>query len=199
MSIILAALMGLTPLEMFPPMNTNLSVIRHIVCDNSSGTGFVTEQGIIATAAHVADDTGCMDADTRMTYKRYYVDAEHDLALMEGKTPVMPLMTLNCDGYKKGKTYFAYGYSNYKTMNTLLRKSRLKGRRDEAVTVKNIATLSETFRLDGYIVFGQSGGPILDENDAITGIVNVASFDRSGNPTGEVYSTELKDTVLCKD
>ncbi len=206
MSMLLAAFLSLSSssLDLFPPANTNLSAIRHIVCNEGSGTGFIIKDGVLVTALHVAVMTGCEDSVTHMKYVTYHRDLAHDFAMMTGATPEMPPLKINCGGYKKGSLYAAYGHSNHLTMNTIFRRSILRATGfypDVSIKMDDgsIDTRKGMAGLDGYIVFGQSGGPILDaDTDEVVGIVNVGRFNIFGVPTGDVSSYELKGTVLCK-
>lgn len=201
MSLLLSALLissAPIPGAMFPPTNVNLSVVRQLECASGSGTGFVVEDNVIATANHVANIGSCYDAQTGQLYTVLHQDAEHDFALMTGKTLAMPLQPVSCQGYKKGDTYFTYGFSSFKQLNTLFRLSPLVAQEEETFQMRSSPLTYTMFRLSGYIVFGQSGSPVFDGDGRITGVVNIGDFDGNDNPTGKMLSTELKDTILCK-
>lgn len=199
----LLALFGLAlhpasaPAPMYRGME-NLSVVRHLMCDEGSGSGFIAADGVIATALHVASMTNCRDAETGNGYVTYHRDTVHDFALMTGVTPDMLPAKVDCGGYVKGKEYIALGITSFKQRFSLFRRVTTIAQGYEDITVGG-NDLRGIYQLDGNIVPGMSGGPIDDaETGAVVGITNVGYFTRNGDPVGVSYSFELKDTVLCK-
>lgn len=200
--LLLLALLGLVaqpvPLAapMYPGME-NLSTVRHLRCDQGTGSAFIVGRDVIATARHVATMTNCRDAETGNKYIMYHQDEAHDFALMTGMTPDMEPAKVNCNGYVPGREYVAQGITSYKQRWPLFRRVTTTARGITNLEVQGDPVLGIR-ELDGYIVPGMSGGPIHDvRTGQIVGIVNVGYFNRFGDPTGLSYSYELKDTILC--
>lgn len=184
-----------------PEPTVNLSAVRMIICDEGQGSGFLINDNVIATAAHVSNGTNCYDKETLMPLKEATVDKEHDFALMTGNLPDMPPIKYSCEGYKAGKVD-AYGYSDFNRANMLFRQVTLTVGGKEDVHLDTGEILKGPRRLsDGYIVFGMSGGPHIQNGYAV-GLTN------SGNYLESIFGVrymlpkssgfELKDTVLCK-
>jgi len=177
--------------------------IRLIECNEGQGSGFVVGKDIIATAAHVAESTGCYDVGSHRFVRPYYVDHQHDFALLTAdiSDTVVPIK-YNCKRYKTNREYTSYGWTSYDT-------TKLTEHMRSAVAKKNYSTsdmvvsmpwgtvsLPGARHLDGGALPGMSGGPVM-RNGIAYGLNNYGNMTIFG-PTGENYSFELADTILCK-
>jgi S1-C subfamily serine protease len=178
----------------------NFDRIRRLMCWNDSskgraiGTAWVIKQGILVTAAHVADQH-CIDTATNLPVKAYYVDWDNDIALMAMATgPVADVMEINCDGFIPGERYSAIGYAG----GTRFRETRLiaTGVHADEDSKMRMSPTHDVYaihlaHLYGKIYHGMSGGPIINEEGIVVGI---------NSTTDEAYdssSRELRDTILC--
>lgn len=185
-----------------PAPTLNLSSVRFIDCDNSYGSGFVIADGIIATAAHVTEDTNCKDKATGIPLEAYKVDKEHDFALMTGPLPYITPMKYSCKGYKKGATVSALGYSGFGGEMRFRLVDMKVGESGKVLKVQGSPWSGLTHIWGGYIVPGMSGGPHIDrETYEAVGLTNIGESTRDywGNRYiyPQAYSYALKDTILC--
>jgi len=167
-----------------PKPLVNLSAIPQVECDGGSGTAFHIGGGYYLTAQHVSSVGNCTVLGQGITVA--YEDQEKDYAIFSG--PLIPYaLNINCEGFKKGQHYRAYGYPQ------------------EGFVEMELVALGRYFKssmerpwqgqafLQGYLLPGMSGGPIVNFKGEVVGIVNGhrrPSFVPS-------YSRELKDTTLC--
>jgi hypothetical protein len=180
------------------PPDVDLSAIRSIRCDDGSyGTGFVINNGVIATARHVTVDENdkpltCWDRQSGSPLVTYHRDKAHDFALMSGYTGVYYPLKYDCKPYEKGLVQM-YGHrpESFRQHNLTSTGSYT----NKNFSVGGIGTMPGMRKLEGVALPGLSGGPGI-QNGYVRGIVNVGERDRYGI-TRLVYSYELKDTVLC--
>lgn len=205
LSLLVASLVTITPVspptyQYAPAPTVNLSAVRLIVCKEGSGSGFLIGDNIVATAAHVASGTNCVDAATNEPLKTYNTDPVADFALMTGDLPDMRYIKVSCGGYKPGKVS-AYGISSFHIAYEEFRQVDLdvgdlqNVEDDEGHTALNMRKV-----FGGYIVPGMSGGPHIQEGYAV-GITNLGEYQEVlglmfPEPMG--YGRELKDTILCR-
>lgn len=178
----------------------NLSAIRLLQCGKTSGTGFMIGDNIIATAYHIVDEDPCVDYKTGKKLFTYHVDKDHDFALAKVELSGFPYISYDCSRFVTGKRYGSYGYSSYMQNYTLFRQADMYAFEDysgDSFIMRGKAY--PKFRhLYGPMVFGHSGGPVIDYT---TG--KAIGMNNAGNTlfgmfmTGHAWSTELADTVLC--
>lgn len=214
MSFLLAAtaLMSvpyLPPAEMSPSPRPNvvLSGIRLLKCNEGSGTGFVVDENVLATALHVATLTNCRDAQTGELLRLYHSDEKNDFALMAGTYSKILALRYGCSGYKTAQHYDSYGISSFAVGEHVFRQykavasDRYSDITFEVGNMKGGRVAMPGMRyLRGYVVPGNSGGPVTDSFTGIVqGINNVGTSSFFGLlQHNDLYSYELKNTVLCR-
>jgi hypothetical protein len=174
----LVATSGHDPVKAASPSVAYPQVAR-VQCAGGSGTAFKTERGWVS-AAHVTSLFGCeiggvpvgATAEGKLDFSRLdYADKTRGFKI-------------NCEGFKPGTYVFAIGYGGGYTWQTMTR---------------HLATFKDTddglrFLLGSPTVIpGMSGGPILNEQGEVVGMVNMYAklFPVS-------FSRALKDTSLCR-
>jgi S1-C subfamily serine protease len=150
----------------------NTSAVVRIECEKATGTAFHVGKGVYVTAAHVVED--CVDIIPLVAYS---APESLDYAVFLGPV-IEDKFEVKCDGFEPKKEYLAIGYGFGF---------------EEPMYQPWIAS---SFSQDGYRSFigeaipGMSGGPVLDKEGKVHGIVNMRWPARS---------QELRDTVLCED
>jgi len=204
-SIIAASLLMSSPQPILPDFGAkptvDLSAIRNIECAGGVyGTGFLIADNIMATALHIASLKGCYDKGTQTPLVTYHTEPKQDFALMHTSISGIPVLHYDCSRYVTGHNYSSYGYSEYLQYYRIFRQSNMVAYADYTGPGFKVSghELPHMRHLYGPMVYGHSGGPILD---TVTG--NVVGMNNSGDTmfgliTGHAYSTELADTVLCK-
>jgi hypothetical protein len=187
----------------------NLSAVRHIACKEGNGSGFMIDDDTMVTALHVLEDDTCWDADTRSPLKMTYSDKARDFAIVKGNLPNIPVVQIDCGGFKPRGTYWGYGYSTYGHSHRIFRQQVLTF--GGVYTDKNFHTVvldkdGKVKRvpmpgmawLKGYITPGTSGGYVGSQYGYAVGYINAGTTDVFGLMTGDSFSYELKNTILCQ-
>lgn len=205
MSLVVAAALLLSPPPSILPdygatPTVNLSAIRFITCGKTSGTGFLIGDNIIATAAHVVDGDPCIDDKTKKPLTVYYVEQDTDFALAKVELKGIPYLKYDCTRYVTGQGYESYGYSSYMQEYTIFRQSRMTAMNDYSGPLFWVAgkQYSKMRHLFGPMVWGHSGGPVVNSSNGNVMGINNAGNHFFGLATGHSWSTELADTKLCK-
>lgn len=215
MSILAAILLASSPTPALAPTITtagkpifgpeptmSLSAIRRIQCEEGTGSGFIIADDILVTALHVATIGGCKDAETGVGLLTYHEDQVNDFALMSGDLPEVIPFKYSCAGFRTGETYYSYGITPWSFKSPVFgqyKVTALDQYTDSSFVVGRKKTPMPGMRyLDGYIVPGNSGGPVSDLNGFAVGINNVSgrAFFGLGVKT-DGYSYELRNTILC--
>lgn len=214
--LIAAAFILASPMPATPPAlpdwgkdpTVNLSAIRYISCDSKdplkrgwTGSGAMVADGILMTAKHVADGKNCKDIKTGKRASMYVVEDDTDFALMHLDIKGVPMIKYSCDRFVSGMTYQSYGYSGYLQNAPIFRQSNLKaypGYSGPDFEIRGLGRLPHMRRMYGPMVFGMSGGPVIDTMTGVARGINNAGYTVFGLMTGHSYSTELADTILCK-
>lgn len=139
----------------------------------SSGTGFfVSDEGYIATNAHVVNGCSRLDVDGWGTPKVIEIDETNDLAVLQVKKEKRQIhsLKLNISGAKLGEDILALGYP--------LRGLLSENSSDLSVTTGVVSTLAGLQGDRRYLTIsapvqpGNSGGPLVNRSGEVVGIVS---------------------------
>lgn len=164
-----------------PAYSVDLDAIVFVECGEWTGTGFSIGRGRIVTAAHVVLAKGHVSACTvggREAHAQL-VDPKLDFAILFAPTTAhWPRLWLDCRGFRPGRAYFAIGYA---------------AGRDFAMQVLRArpAQLSGFPEFAGVTYDGMSGGPVVDADGYVAGIINLGDDEATG-------AEPLSATTLCK-
>lgn len=130
------------------------------------GMGVALEDGAtIATCAHVVGNNNWVDIDTGEVKEKGYViavDTEKDIAIVRLESKIRPFIARQCrDRVYPGKFTMAAGKPN--------KSSRLDMRPGSAIMYFNEA--DPDLIISSEPVHGYSGGPVMDENGCLIGII----------------------------
>ena len=157
---------------------------------NSVGSGVHIGQGLVVTAAHVvgqnkamkvfADDRRVMDGEVLWSSTKY------DIALMRVAKPQMRAAPLSCADNFTGQHVKAYGnpmgLDFVYTSGEVVGKAREQGHWAKVVPV------------DAALIYGQSGGGIIDEAGSVVGI----TVGLMGTPYGiAAFGFAVPSSVVC--
>ncbi len=135
------------------------------------GSGFVSSNGYVVTAAHVIDSEklpiflaiqGDLTPDRMRSAKVVHIDRDSDIAILDGGyTPPVGLLAQQTPA-ATGDEVWIFGYEFIGTRAAILRIARGSiGQR-----------FKDTFQLDGPVQRGFSGGPITTRGGRVVGIVS---------------------------
>lgn len=130
------------------------------------GMGVALEDGAtIATCAHVVENNNWVDIDTGEAKEKGYViavDTKNDIAIVRLESKIRPFIPRQCrDRVHPGKFTMAAGKPN--------KSSRLDMRPGSAIMYFNEA--DPDLIISSEPVHGYSGGPVMDENGCLIGIM----------------------------
>lgn len=186
-SLVSAIALALCSPALISAQNTSAPVanypqVKKVMCDHSSGTAFRVEGNLWVSAAHVTDDSGC-----RIDGLLINATAEPELDLSTAPAPPSDVrgFKVNCNGFKPGRWVFAIGHARGWSWQTMIMSL--------ATFQKDLAGKRAIFGLPAYIP-GMSGGPVLNEDGTVAGVVNAYV---PGTPWS--LSRELKDSSICKN
>jgi hypothetical protein len=172
------------------PYFLNIGLVERIVCGDAAGTSVGTgariDVDIVLTANHVVKGRPCLiDGEPA---ELLHADPALDVAVLRAATKSYngTRMLVSCEPVAPGQTYYGVGWAfsadlavqRFVATNG---KSRDRGFEGEML-----------MRGNGYP--GMSGGPVIDANGFIVGIVNGSQ----GDGLSLMASRSVRDTFLCK-
>jgi len=195
------------PLEQI--VHNSLPAIVLVKTSAGSGSGFfITDEGLIATNAHVVEGqqsaTIVTSGGKELPSSNIYVDQDRDLALIKVDAHNAPFLVLSPSVPVQGAEVIAIGTPGIHDSDgvSLLPNSVTKGivsgvRRFSDETVANVARRTGTWiQTDTTINHGNSGGPLINRAGLVVGI-NTLGFAGAGTPgiNFALSSTELAQVV----
>jgi V8-like Glu-specific endopeptidase len=174
----------------------------YIVCNGRGGTAFAINSDTLVTANHVVGATGVCtngnntsqlaDRDDDASYQVVRRDRDNDVAILRSTGYVEGSYRVNCDPMDSSKTYVYAGYPH--GGRDLQTSGGTPG--DHYYTAQTNS--GETTHLRGVTggtpVGGMSGGPVLNNQGQVVGVVIGYS---PGN--GQAAVKELRDTPVCSE
>ena len=150
----------------------NSVVVIHTV--SASGSGFVIEENLILTNAHVVGNYSSVNVElydkTKVIGTVIKVDEKIDLALVQVNKNLTPL-ALNSDTPEVGQDVYVIGAP--KDMSYTMTKGIVSALDRSLVGNKYI-------QIDASINSGNSGGPLLDEGGNVIGVITLKKSDAEG-------------------
>jgi S1-C subfamily serine protease len=171
--------------------------IYHII----SGTGFFVTKSYVVTNAHVlkggCDKIVIKGAVPERTVTLKVLDTEHDLALLETSHPPQQYAPLrfNLDDLKIGDKVYILGFPGVEGIHGEYHFAQAQ--------ILDLGSRShrERFYITDVLLHGNSGGPVLDKNGNVIGVVVATSTFSKGDKkvdVGVVISlTTLKEFLTA--
>jgi len=176
--------------------NFDTNSVKFIQCVNSqvgntiygnTGSGVVIGQNVVLTALHVVYSGHC--SIDGQPVKIIASSVSEDAAIISVKLLTnTPIASYSCNGFKNGKRYISFGFSNgakYEPLTAMNNTVSTNSSDKFPFQVDNLSALR------GVILHGMSGGPIIDENGIVIGINN------GSDSSSIVGSRSISDTPLC--
>lgn len=166
----------------------NLDTIGRISCLNGSGTGIIIAHDRVLTANHVVfRDDACSFKGKPVEV--IYSNALDDVAVLKvdlGDTATTPV---SCEGYLMDEPYLAIGFAAGEdfAMQTMFSAHDTGAPPNEFDYPYDVHPEQV---LEGHAIAGMSGGPIIDLNGRLIGLVNAGSSTMT-------LSRDLSQTALC--
>lgn len=180
------------PSEVLPnPFFIKLDLVERLSCeDGISGSGARIDSDKVVTAYHVIK-AGVSCSIGGVPTEVIYASEKLDLAVLHA--PKFTLnesrMVINCNGMGKSDQFYAVGYA----FGTEFVVQRLLGTGSKRT--KGDAKFGGMDVLKGNSYPGMSGGPIVNEDGEIVGIVNASM----GGGVSISLSRSLADSYLCRN
>ena len=170
---------NLAPLPASATSVATLSVVRIVCSDRQvAGTGFLHRSGNVITAGHVVDGSLAKNIHLftslgeTVNVTSYGVDRDHDIALIKTDRPIKvpALRTSSQTNFELGMPVIFWGFpGGYGGQAPLLSVGYLSG----VDTLTNASGKPiHRYVINGAFNSGNSGGPLLDANGDVMGVVS---------------------------
>lgn len=170
----------------------NFAPVRKIACTKGNGTGFMISDDIMITAQHVIQGSSeCHDAYTNEPLTPIYQSYEEDFAVLRVPPMEKPKkkLKITCAGFTPGKVYYSIGFVG----DLIVTRVRATDQIDSAKDYRTGTPFRQVRVLNGLVIPGMSGGPIIDPHGRVVGINNATR-----NKGEQALSREMKDTYFCQ-
>ncbi|MDH3755657.1 MAG: serine protease [Acidimicrobiia bacterium] len=154
--------------------------VVYVLTPDALGSGFLLDDGSIVTNAHVVDLYGVVSvvvpgepvkADVAVTL----VDRHADIAVLEPIATNAPGLTVATDSPADGEPVFVFGYpGSFEFEPEVSMQQTFVSRRRRSRIMDLVY-----FQLDDAIAGGTSGGPVVDRNGEVVGLVTFAVTEAS--------------------
>ena len=176
----------------------DLQAIRHLTCGDFVGTGEIIKPNLVLTAAHVVQDRNtCIDTATGALGNIVIRDNTLDLALLQFPSDVLPqrIVHISCQGFKNGEVYYSLGWMLGKEF--VIEKMIGTGIIIHSITTFSGGNFTNLYMLNGTLIPGMSGGPILDSEGEMVGTNQTTDWNGVDNMGHYAGSRQLSDSFLC--
>ena len=162
-----------------------LNLVEKIECGPYIGTGARIDTSTVITAQHVVNAGHCKASGSAAV--DINDEPGHDFTTLRATNPSDMRIAISCEGYVEGREYFAVGYAfgdDFVVQHLTGTGGRVRHGKFAGLAI-----------LHGNTFPGMSGGPVVDINGAVVGIVNAGPT----NGYSLSLSRPLADTYLCKN
>ena len=150
------------------------AVVNLQTSDAAVGSGFVLNDGLIVTSAHLAADKPLLivfQDGRRARWQTLYLDQELDLAVARTEDTELPHLTLRADTPWLGETVLALG--NPFGLGLTVTRGIISAQPRAIGQVHRLQT-------DAAINPGNSGGPLIDQQGRVVGMISARASIGSG-------------------
>jgi len=182
------AQVSVTPRLLPSPFFLHLDLIPKVICKDGEGTklgtAFVVDRDTYATAFHVVSGKATSCTINGETAKVSYFDPNLDYAILSSPTgATFDRMVIDCGGYRDGVRYTLAGYP--------LGAFAIEW---FTGTADNGSNGDGTALIMGHAYAGFSGGPVVNDEGHVVGLMNARQAD--GIPYA--FTLPMSQTILCK-
>lgn len=175
----------------FAPEQTYGSVVV-VYTETGVGSGFYIKENIVITNAHVVERSKKVAVNlydgTTIEGSVVKIDTDKDLALIRvGKSA--PALDINTDSLNIGQEVYAIGAP--KDMPYTMTKGIISSLQRELGKNKYI-------QIDASVNSGNSGGPLMDENGKVIGIITLKASDAEGIGFA-ITAGDIEEFVAAED